>query len=72
MNKFREQPEEEKQAGIQGQWQLESPASDYLEQVKCCHDMDCMKQAFLVLKGGDSEEYKSIQRTDLKAREVGF
>ena len=39
--KFRQLPEEEKQAGIQGQRQQESPAREYLEQVKCCHDTDC-------------------------------
>ena len=32
--RFREEAEEERQAGIQGQWQLESPAREYLEQVK--------------------------------------
>ena len=31
--RFREPAEKEKQAGIQGQWQLESPAEEYLEQV---------------------------------------
>ena len=41
VKRFRELAEEEKQAGIQGQWQLESPARVYLEQVKCCHDTDC-------------------------------
>ena len=53
---FREDAEKERQAGIQGQWQHESPAREYLEQVKCCSDIDCthrmMKQAFLALKGG--------------------
>ena len=34
VNWFREQAEEEKQAQIQGQWQLESPAQEYLEQAK--------------------------------------
>ena len=42
------------QAGIQGQWQQESPSKNYLEQVKCCHDTDCnepmMKKGFTVLK----------------------
>ena len=38
------QAEEEKQAGIQGQSQLESPARQYLEQVKCCHDTDCTER----------------------------
>ena len=41
VNKFREQAEEEKQAGIQGQWQLESPAKEYLEQVKRRDDTYC-------------------------------
>ena len=38
--RFRELGDEEKQAGMQGQWQQESPAKEYLEQVKCCHDED--------------------------------
>ena len=40
VKRFREQVEEEKLAEIQGQWKLESPAREYLEQVKCCHDTD--------------------------------
>ena len=48
--KFRQLADEEKQAGIQGQWQQESPAKEHLEQVKCCHDTDCnesmMKKGF--------------------------
>ena len=47
---------------MQGQWQLESLARKYLEQVKCCNDTDCthrmMKQGFVALKGGDWEDYK--------------
>ena len=39
--RFRELAEEEKQAGIQGQWQQESQAREYLEHVKCSHDTDC-------------------------------
>ena len=38
VKRFRELADEEKQAGIQGQWQQESPANEYWEQVKCCHD----------------------------------
>ena len=34
VERFRELAEEEKLAGIQGQWQQESPAREYLEQVK--------------------------------------
>ena len=37
VKRFREEAEEERQAGIQGQWQLESPAREYLEQAKCCN-----------------------------------
>ena len=33
VKRFREQAEEEKQAGIQGQCQLESPDKEHLEQV---------------------------------------
>ena len=48
--KFRHLADEERQAGIQGQWQQESPAREDLEQVKCCHDTDCnesmMKKCF--------------------------
>ena len=54
--KFRQLADEEKQAGIQGQWQQESPATENLEQVKCCHDTDCnesmMKKGFTALKNG--------------------
>ena len=39
--KFRQLVDEEKQAGIQGQWQHKSPARECLEQVKCCHDTKC-------------------------------
>ena len=39
--KYRQLAVEEKQAGIQGQWQQESPAREYLDQVRCCHDTDC-------------------------------
>ena len=41
VKRFRVLADEEKQAGIQGQWQQESPAREYLVQVKCCHDTDC-------------------------------
>ena len=62
-----------RQAGIQGWWQHESPAREYLVQVKCCNDTDCtpriMKQALIALKGGSCEEYKSIFRTQVKATE---
>ena len=53
-------PMKEKQLGTQGQLQQESPAREYLEQVKCCHDTDCnesmMKKGFTALKNGTWEE----------------
>ena len=41
VKKFREEAERERQAEVQGQWEQESPAREYLEQAKCCHDADC-------------------------------
>ena len=42
---------------IQGQWQHESPAKEYLEQVKYCEDTDCtprmMKQCFSAWTNGE-------------------
>ena len=62
VKKCREEAEKERQAGVQGQWQQESPAGEYLEQVKCCNDSDCthrmMKHGFSALKSGEWEEYK--------------
>ena len=59
--KFRSLAGEEKQAGIQGQCQQESPARECLEQVKCCHDTDCnesmMKKGFTAIQNGTWEEY---------------
>ena len=76
IKKFREDAEKERQTGMQGQRQHESPAREYLEQVKCCNDTDrthrMMKRAFLALKGGDREEYESIFRTELNATECAF
>ena len=73
VKRFREQAEEEKLERIQGQWQLESPAREYLEQVKCCNDIDCthrmMKQGFVALKSGDWEEYKNTFRKEVKVSE---
>ena len=43
VKRFRELADEEKQAGIQGQWQQKSPAREYLDQVNCCNDTDCKR-----------------------------
>ena len=76
MKRFREQAEEEKQAGMRGPWQLESPAREYLEQAKRCNDTDCthrmMKQGFVALKSGDWEEYKNTFRKEVKVTEWDF
>ena len=70
VKKFRERAEEEKQAGKQGQWQLESPAEEYLDQVKRSDDTCCtermMKKGFAALKSGDWEEHKGIFRAPSK------
>ena len=53
-----------RQAGVQGQWQQESPATEYLEQVKCRNDTDCthrmMKHGFSALKSGEWEDTKAL------------
>ena len=76
VKRFRELAEEEKQAGIQGQWQQESPAREYLEQVKFCHNTDCnepmMKKGFTALKNGTWEEYEETFRIKMKASEWVF
>ena len=73
VKKFRAKAEEEKQKGIQGQWQLESPAKEYLEQGKCCNDTDCahrmMQQGFFAVKSVDWEEYNDISRDEVKGTE---
>ena len=56
VKRFRELADEERQAGIKGQWQQESAALGYLEQVRCCHDTDrnepMTKKGFTALKNG--------------------
>ena len=52
----------EKQEGIQGQWQQESPFKEVLEQVKGYPDTDCsahiMGRAFHAVKSGNWEGFK--------------
>ena len=64
--KYRQLADEEKQAGIRGQWQQESSAREYLEQVKCCHDTDCnepmMKKVFTAIENGTWEECQDTFR----------
>ena len=58
--KSRQLTDEEEQAGIEDQWQQESPAKEYLEQVKCCHETDCsepmMMKSYTAVKNGNWEE----------------
>ena len=53
-NQFLKDAEKEKQEGVQGHWQREFPAKEYLEQVKCCTDTDCtprtMKHGFFYVE----------------------
>ena len=61
----------------QGQWQHESPAKEYMEQVKCWKDTDCtprmMKQGFFfALKSGEWEQCKSIFKVEAMATEWAF
>ena len=58
VKKFREDAEE-KQEGVQGQWQRESPAKESA----------AMTLIALALKGGDWEAHKSIFRVQAKATE---
>ena len=74
--KFRQLADEEKRPGIQGQWQQESQAREYLEQVKCCHDTDCneskMKKGFTALKNGTWEEFQETFKEQMKDSERAF
>ena len=75
VKRFRELVDENRQAGIQGKRQQESPAREYLEQVKCCHDTDCnepMMKSFTALEDGNWEEYKATFRRKMKASEWAF
>ena len=42
--KFLDDAKKEQQEGIQGQWQQESPATEFLDQVRRCADTDCIPQ----------------------------
>ena len=58
--------DEEKQAGIHGQWQQDSPAKEYLDQVKCCDDTDCnepmMKKSLEKMKASE-RAFDRIKKT---------
>ena len=73
---FMKDAEKEKQEGIQGQWQRESLAKEYLEQVKSGADTDyipqIMKYGYFALKGGDREEYKKHLQRRNKGDRMGL
>ena len=66
----------EKQEDKQGQWQQESLAKEYLDQVKCCTDTDCtpriMKHCVFALKSGEWEEKRSIFKVEVGVTEWVF
>ena len=70
---FLKDAEKEKQEGTQSPWQRESPAKEYLEQVKSSADTDftpkMMKYGYFALKSGDWEEHKSIFKVQTRATE---
>ena len=74
--KFRQLADEERQAGIQGQRQQKSPAREYFEQVKCCHDIDCnesmMKKNFTAFTNETWEECNETFKEKMKASEWAF
>ena len=72
---FERDAEKEKQEGIQGQWQQESPAKEFLDQVQSA-DTDCthtmMRFGDYALKDGDWEEYKRTFKVEVSATDWAF
>ena len=67
--------EKEKQEGIQSQWQKESPAKEYLEQVNVLqghglHSQDDETGLFFALNNGEWEEYKASSKWKQQPRNV--
>ena len=59
-NNLRAGAEKEKQEATQGQWQMESPFKEVLEQIKKHSDLSCnaymMRRAYYVKKAGSFKE----------------
>ena len=59
--------EKEKQEGIQGQWQLESPFKEVMEQIEKHSDMSCnayiMRRAYYAGEAGSWEGFKRCSET---------
>ena len=66
----------ERQEGIQGQWQQESPFREVLKQVKRSADVDCgpqtMRPANIAMKSGRWEDFKEEYRREGKSCEWTF
>ena len=74
--KFLKDAGKEKLGGIQGQWQQESPAKEFLQQVKSSADTDCapkmMRFGYFAMKDGNWEEYKRTFKVEVNATEWAF
>ena len=74
--RFLEDAKKEKQEGMQGQWQQESPAKEVLNQVRRCADTDCtpkmMRFGYDALKNGDWEEYQRTFKAEVSATQWTF
>ena len=75
--KFLKDAEKEKQQGIQGQWQQESVAKEYLEQAKCCADTDCTPRMMKIgknkkhLQGRSEGHGMGIRKNTWRIRKSG-
>ena len=62
--------------GIQGEWQQETPAEEYLDQVKSSADTDCtpkmMRFGYYAIKDRDWDEYKRTFKVEVNATEWAF
>ena len=69
----RKKASREKQEGIQGQWQQESPFREVLEQVKKSADADCgpqmMRRGYLAVKNCSWEDFKKDTGKEGKSSE---
>ena len=70
---FLKDAEKEKWEEIQGEWQQESPAKEYLDQVKSSADTDStpemMRFGYYAFKDRDWDEYKRTFKVEVNATE---
>ena len=73
VNKILADASRERQEGIQGQWQQESPFREIPEQVRGKADIGCgpqmMRQSYLAMRNGCWEEFKESYREEEKSSE---